>query len=66
MQVPHAPRSSRRRTEPTGGISAIVALTVAAVLGGYALALGFTGVPVAVAAVGGMIAGVVLVRALAR
>lgn len=64
MQFPHIPRTSRRRTGSSAGISIAVALTVAVVLGGYTLALGFTGIPVLVAAAGGMIAGVVLVRAL--
>jgi hypothetical protein len=64
VQFPHVPRSSRRRAG-AAGISAVVALTVAAALGGYALALGFTGIPVLVAAVAGVIAAAVLVRALA-
>lgn len=64
MPFPHVSRTARRRTGSVAGISAVVALTIAVVLGGYALALGFTGLPVLVAAVGGMIAGVVLVRAL--
>lgn len=65
MQYPHVPPTSHRRTGSPTGISVAVALIVATVLGGYTLALGFTGIPVLVAAVAGMVAGVVLVRALA-
>lgn len=66
MQFPHVPPTTHRRNGSPTAISVAVALTVALVLGGYALALGFTGIPVLVAAVAGMVAGVVLVRALAE
>lgn len=66
MQFPRIPRRSRPRVASSGVVSAAVALAVAAVLGGYTLALGFTGIPVLVAAASGMIAGLVLARALAR
>ncbi|MGK2938325.1 MAG: hypothetical protein ACSLFR_11050 [Solirubrobacteraceae bacterium] len=42
----------------------MVSCTVAAALGGYALALGLTGIPVLVAAAAGVIGGLVLVGAL--
>jgi hypothetical protein len=64
VQVPHdSPRPCCRGGASTAA-TVVTALIVAVVLGGYALALGFSGIPVLAAAVGGMIAGVVLVRAL--
>lgn len=65
MPSPHVQMRSRRRSVAPAGVSLAVALTVAAALGGYALALGFTGVPVILAAVAGVIAGLVLASALA-
>ncbi|MBJ7520421.1 MAG: hypothetical protein JHC84_12060 [Solirubrobacteraceae bacterium] len=65
MPLPHVPpHVQRRSSRPPLGIRLSVSLTVAAALGGYALALGLTGVPVLVAALGGLIAGSVLVGAL--
>lgn len=60
----HIPPHASRRPQPRTGIRLGVSLTVAAALGGYALALGLTGLPVLVAALGGMVAGAVLVGAL--
>lgn len=65
MQSPHVQSPTRRRSVAPAGIRVAVAFTVAAALGGYALALGFTGVPVILAAVAGVIAGLVLASALA-
>lgn len=65
MQSPHIPRRTRRSGRSPLGVRAVVALTVAAALGGYALALGFTGIPVLVAAAGGLVGGLVLASALA-
>lgn len=65
MPLPHVPpHAQRRSSRPPLGIRVAVSLIVAAALGGYALALGLTGVPVLVAAFGGLIAGSVLVGAL--
>lgn len=65
MQFPHIPPHMERESGPSAGIRLGVAATVAVALGGYALALGFTGIPVVIAALGGMIAGLVLLGALA-
>lgn len=64
MQLPQFPPHARRRSGPSAGIRLVVSCTVAAALGGYALALGLTGIPVLVAAAAGVIGGLVLVGAL--
>ncbi len=66
MQVPHVPPQVKERSGPPAAIRLAVAATVAAGLGGYTLALGLTGIPVVVAAVAGLIAGLVLIGALAE
>ncbi|MBJ7332235.1 MAG: hypothetical protein JHC95_20225 [Solirubrobacteraceae bacterium] len=60
MQSPRAGRS--RHAHPA--IRLAVAATFATALGGYALALGVTGLPVLLTAVAGMIVGLVCVSAL--
>lgn len=64
MQLPHVPPHAQERARPPAGIRLAVSCTVAAALGGYALALGLTGIPVLVAAAAGVIGGLVLVGAL--
>lgn len=65
MQLPHLPPHAQERSGPSAGIRLAVSCTVAAAVGGYALALGLTGIPVLVAAVLGVVGGLILAGALA-
>lgn len=65
MQLPHFPPHAQERSGPSAGIRLAVSCTVAAAVGGYALALGLTGIPVLIAAVLGSVGGLILAGALA-
>lgn len=66
MHHPSVPRRTRRHHGASAAVRLAVAAIFAAVLGGYALALGATGVPVLVAMVIGALLAIALVGAITR